>query len=102
MAAISLVEVSTAQMESDVQRLRAMLERTRSHIARLRDKMEAMNRMWEGPANRAIRQRFQADYERMLELCASIEELIRALESIRQAYDACENQVRGAVDALRI
>ena len=38
----------------------------------------------------------------MLALCTSIEGLIQILESIRQAYDTCEDQVRGVVDALRI
>ena len=88
MAAVNLVEVSTAQLNSDIRRLRT--------------KMDAMNGMWEGPANAAMRQRFQADYQQMQALCASIEELIQVLEAIRRSYDRCEDEVRSAVDALRI
>jgi len=102
MASISLVEVDTAQLGRDIQRLRATLRRTRDHIEALREKMAQMNNMWEGPANRAIRQRFQRDHAQMLALCSMLEELIQTLESIRQAYDACESSVRGAVDALRV
>lgn len=58
--------------------------------------------MWEGPANQAVRQRFQGDYERMQALCGSVEDLLNTLESIRQEYDGCESRVRDAVDALRI
>lgn len=102
MATISLVEVNTTQMSNDIKRLRTMLDRTRNHIESLRQKMAAMNGMWEGATNMAIRQRFKADHERMLALCTSLEELIRTLEAIRQAYDTCESNVRNAVDTLRI
>ncbi|MCI8398133.1 MAG: hypothetical protein HFF90_01840 [Oscillibacter sp.] len=102
MAAVNLVEVSTAQLNSDIRRLRAALEQTRKHVELLRTKMDAMNGMWEGPANAAMRQRFQADYQQMQALCASIEELIQVLEAIRRSYDRCEDEVRSAVDALRI
>ena len=102
MATISLVEVNTTQLSNDIKRLRTMLDRTRNHIKSLKGKMDAMNSMWEGPTNLAIRQRFQTDHERMLALCTSLEELIQMLETIRQAYDNCEGKVRSAVDALRI
>lgn len=102
MAVISVIEVNTAQLNSDIKRLRTTLRQTRGHIEALRGKMADMNSMWEGPSNMAVRQRFQADHERMLALCATLEELIQVLESIRQAYDTCEDRVRGAVDALRI
>jgi len=102
MAVISVIEINTAQLSSDIKRLRETLARTRNHIGQLRTKMDAMNSMWEGPTNLVMRQRFQEDHERMLALCSSIEELLQTLESIRQAYDTCENQVRGVVDALRV
>lgn len=102
MAAISLIEINTDQLSSDIKRLRTVLNRTRDHIKQLRAKMDDMNTMWEGPANLAMRQRFQGDYEKMLALCSSLEELIQILESIRQAYDTCESNVRSAVDALRV
>ncbi len=102
MAAISLIEINTERLSNDIKRLRTALSQTRNHIEQLRAKMAAMNSMWEGPTNLAMRQRFQEDHERMIALCSSLEELIQVLESIRQAYDTCEGQVRGAVDALRV
>ena len=102
MAVISVIEVNTEQLSGDIKRLRTTLQETRRHIETLRTKMTDMNNMWEGPSNMVIRQRFQADHERMLALCATLEELIQVLESIRQAYDTCENKVRSAVDALRV
>lgn len=102
MSAISLIDVSTDQLGGDIRRLRETLGRARDHIEGLRVKMEVLNGMWEGPANLAMRRRFQEDHQRMLDLCGSLEELIETLESIRRAYDACEDQVRSAVDALRV
>lgn len=102
MAAITLIEVHPPRLENDVRRLQSRLEQTRAHMERLRESMEALNRMWEGPANQAVRQRFREDYERMQALCKSIEEWIMILESIRRAYDECENQVRDTVYELRI
>lgn len=102
MAAISIIEINTVQLSSDIRRLNNILAQTRNHIEQLRAKMDAMNRMWEGPSNLALRQRFQADHERMLALCYSLDDLLQILESIRQAYDTCEDRVRGTVDALRV
>lgn len=102
MAAISVIEINTEQLDRDIQRLREKLSQTRTHINRLKDRMDAMNKMWEGTANQAVRQRFQRDHQNMLNLCEMLEELIQTLESIRQSYDSCENHVRSAVDALRI
>ena len=102
MAVISRIEVNTAQLSGDIKRLRAALRQTRGHVENLQAKMTEMNGMWEGPTNQAIRRRFQADHQRMLALCASLEELIQILESIRQTYDTCEDKVRTTVDALRI
>jgi len=102
MAVISLIEVDTAQLGRDIQQLQSTLRQTREHIETLRARMDEMNEMWEGPANRTMRQRFQRDHAQMLALCGSVESLLQTLESIRQAYDTCENNVRGVVDALRI
>lgn len=102
MSVISQIEVNTVQLGSDITQLRSTLSQTRNHIENIRVKMDAMNNMWEGPTNMAVRQRFQADHERMLALCSLLEGHIQVLESIRQAYDTCENKVRSAVDALRI
>ncbi len=102
MAVVSLIEINTVQLSGDIRRLRAELDNTRSHLKQLREKMLSMNSMWEGPANQVIQERFQEDHDQMLVLCSSLEGLIRTLESIRDAYDTCENNVRGAVDALRI
>lgn len=102
MAAISLVEVDTIQLGHDIQSLRTTLGKTKGHIETLRAKMAEMNNMWEGPANLTMRQRFQEDYEQMLALCTMLDGLIQTLETIRQSYDTCENNVRGVVDALRV
>ena len=59
MAVISLIEINTVQLGNDIKRLRTVLGQTRGHIEQLRSRMSDMNNMWEGPANLAMRQRFQ-------------------------------------------
>lgn len=102
MAQIARIEMDTQRLQRDIGLLREGRERARSHINELRNKMDAMNNMWEGPANAAMRQRFQKDYDYMMALCSTVQEMINTLESIRQAYDTCENNVHSLVSALRI
>jgi len=102
MAAITLIEINTNQLSNDIRQLRTTLNRTRGHIDHLHTSMEAMNNMWAGPANAVMRQRFRDDHETLLSLCSMLEELIQTLESIREAYDNCEDRVHSAVDALHI
>ena len=100
--AIQKIEVDTSRLSSDIQELRAGLRDTRSQVQRLKEKMDAMNAMWEGSANAVLRQRFQVDYENMTSFCDFIAELIEVLDTMRNAYDICENSVSSAVNALSI
>ncbi len=102
MASISVIEINTDQLNTDIKRLQNQLSQTRSHITRLKSQMDSMNSMWQGAANQTMQQRFRQDHDRMQNLCRMLEELIRVLESIRQAYDRCEGDVRDVVNALRV
>lgn len=99
---INDIGVHTGQMQTDIQNLRSMLSQTRRHLQSLSDSMESLNQMWSGEANAAMRLRFQQDYNSLSALCAFIEKLIQAMESSRQDYDQCDNQVASAVASLII
>lgn len=99
---ISNIEINTSRLNSDIRDLRTKLGNARNHVRELKSKMDAMNGMWAGQANSAMRQRFLLDYENMTSFCNFIEELLTSLETIRQSYDTCENNVTSAVNALSI
>lgn len=99
---VSEIGVHTGRINTDIQNLKNGLNRTRRHIRDLRERMDALNRMWDGEANAAMRLRFQADQESLISLCDFLDALIRQLEAARQEYDTCENDVSSAISALRV
>ena len=99
---ISKIEVNTVRLNSDTRSLREVLRNANRHIRDIKSKMDAMNGMWEGDAKDIMCQRFRIDYENMTAFCAFIDELLTSLETIRQSYDTCENDVTSAVSTLSI
>lgn len=99
---ISRIEVDPQHLNRDIRTLRTQLNQGRSHIKELKSQMDAMNRMWQGAAHEAMKQRFVSDYESLNRLCRTLEEIIAGLEQISKSYEDCEHRVHDAVQALTV
>ncbi len=99
---INRIEVDTGRINADIESLRTGLEAARDHLKQLSDRITAMNGMWSGDANDVMKLRFQSDYGSLQALCKDVQGLITRLETIRQAYDTCENNVKDVVNSLTV
>lgn len=69
-------------------------------IEQLKEVMDSLNSMWEGPAHDAEMARFQTDYDNMKELCRVYLDLINRLEIIYTDYFACHDELAELVIPL--
>lgn len=96
------IEVDTAQMERDRQAIRSELDKIRSGLGRLQEKMAALGAMWDGPAHDAFMAQANADYETIRQFGDEIAAYTEAMSYARTEYEQCESQVERTVASLRI
>ena len=68
----------------------------------LMSSVNSLNGMWAGTAHDTFVSAFSGDYERMGELCNTINSIIQCLENAKKEYAKCEQTVRSYVDSIVI
>jgi WXG100 family type VII secretion target len=100
--AIKEIEQNTDYLADDISRL----EQEKTILEQAIDEMFAavrdLDSTWEGPAKAAFVNQFQVDYNRCKEMNNRLASLIEKLETARNEYDKCENEVGDIVRSIRI
>ena len=91
------IEINIPSLRSDVDEMRAELIRIRDDMKKMFEAMQALDTMWDGPANRAFQLQFSGDYELMEDMCQTIDSLIAYGENAEKEYTNCENAVATAI-----
>ena len=102
MSNIYKLEVETQRLKADVESLRAEVRNLRDKGKDMMEGINALSAMWEGEAKNAFTEQFRIDYNGLLEMAKTLDELIRCLEDARQKYDTCEDAVGSIVAAIRV
>ena len=96
------IEIDASQLERDRQTIQSELDRIKTGIDQLRERMVNLGAMWEGPAHDVFMAQFQADYEYIQEFNSEIARYIETMEYARQEYEKCEIEVQQAIASVRI
>lgn len=96
------IETDTMALERDMQTIQSELERVRTEINQLEEKMVNLGAMWEGPAHNAFMVQFNADYELIQEFGNEIGVYIETMEYAVREYQKCEREVQQAIASIRI
>ena len=96
------IGVNTNTLASQVDSLRAELERVRSDIDGMYEAVQTLDTMWDGPANDAFRTQFTTDKEAMEELCKTVQSIIDSMDNAKKEYDSCEMNVSQIISAIQI
>lgn len=96
------IEVDTIALEKDRETIQSEMDRVRTGINQLKDKMVNLGAMWEGPAHRAFMAQFHADYEFIEEFHAEIGKYIETMQYAQQEYEKCESNVQQTIASIRI
>lgn len=96
------IEIDTVALERDRQTIRSELDKIRTGIDRLREKMVNLGAMWEGPAHDAFMAQFNTDYVFIQEFCSEIGKYTETMEYAQKEYQKCDNAVQQAIASIRI
>ncbi len=94
-------EVDVQRLNTDIERAKGSLNYIKSNLKIMFGEIKELDSMWDGKANNAFNIQFNNDYEMMQSVCKNLESLISALETSRQDYIKCENQVASAIRSMK-
>lgn len=97
-----IIEINISTLGTDITNMRTELTNLRSEMDKAYASVAELDQMWNGPANDAFNQAFQADKQGMEEMCKIIESLIEYMENAEKEYRNCESAVSAEIDAIRI
>ncbi|MDO4617061.1 MAG: WXG100 family type VII secretion target [Lachnospiraceae bacterium] len=96
------IEISTDALNRDRNTIESELDQIRAGVNQLREQMEQLGSMWEGPSHDVFLRQFQADYNYILEFQKQLEEYIAAMEYAGKEYKKCESSVLQAISSIRV
>lgn len=96
------IEVDTQALNRDRQTIQSELDKVRTEISQLKEKMANLGTMWEGPAHDAFMAQFNADYEFIQGFGNELGTYIETMEYAQREYEKCENAVEQAIASIRI
>ena len=94
--------VNTDTLRSDVSKIEESFNSMKSRIAEIYENVEALNALWDGPANDSFNQAFKQDHSNVNAYFTTLNNIIEQLDRSRENYDKCETEVENMVDSLHV
>ena len=98
----NMVRVNTDQMNNDIAVLSDSLHRVKTEAKTIYDGVEALNGMWDGPANDSFAGQFRNDFQIVDKCINELIEYIQLLTEDRKQYNDCETNVYEMVEHLDV
>ncbi len=96
------ITINTATLAGDINELKEALSSARAQLEEMFGQVAELDAMWDGSANREFNRQFGIDYEGAKKVCEAVESLSAHMESARDRYNRCENEVHGVVAAIAL
>jgi len=102
MAEVVEIGIDTSALDRDTGTLNGTLNRLQTELDGMYESVRMLDTMWDGPANEAFNQQFQADHRNMQQICETVQALVRSMEHASRSYSSGEAQVMQLVDSIRL
>ena len=96
------IEIETNLLTQDKETIQNQVRVLKSRMAGLKDQMERLSGMWEGPAKETFMIQFWSDCDFIQDFFSEMDAYVDAMEYARQEYEKCENNVSQIVASIRI
>lgn len=100
--AVMYMEIDVSQLNSDIRSLKEGTEQAKKNLNSMLQEMEELNAMWQGRANQAFREQVEKDKAAIEKLLERLTYLSECMDYASGEYMRCENEVKDAVEAIRI
>ncbi len=96
------IEIETNLLMQDKETIQNQVQVLKSRMAGLKEQMERLSGMWEGPAKKTFMSQFWSDCDFIQDFFSEMDAYVDAMEYARQEYEKCENNVSQIVASIRI
>ena len=98
----NMVNVNTERMNNDISTLSDSLNNAKTEAKAIYEGVEALNGMWDGPANDSFAGQFRSDFQIEEKCINEMIDYIQLLTEDHKRYVDCENCVYEMVDHLDV
>ena len=96
------IEIKTEALKNDAKQMSEALSRLKGDIGNMNEAVASLNGMWQGRSHDAFVNQYLSDYDKMSELCKTVDKLIGCLNFAVEQYDFCDDSVRNLVKTIKI
>ena len=96
------IKVNTGAINRDAGTMEESIQRIRKRAASLKEAMQQLDEMWDGPSSEAFKASFQADREALEGIIKGLDEIHRYATEAKNKYDSCEGKVAGLISQIRV
>lgn len=96
------IEIETRLLGQDKDTVQEEIQSLKSQTEKLKEQVETLGGMWEGPAKDAFMNQFAEDCEFIESFFAEMDAYVQAMEYAEMEYNKCENEAARIVEAIEI
>jgi len=96
------IEIETSLLAQDKDTIQGEIQSLKTHMTQMREQMEQLSGMWEGPAKEAFMNQFWSDFDYIQSFLTEMDTYTEAMEYAQREYEKCENDVAQIIGAIQI
>ena len=96
------IEVNIQTLEQDIKDMEEALKLVESDMTSMFESVNALDTMWDGPANAAFNRQFLADKQPFEALCEAVDGIIDSMDNAKNSYRKCEATVKEEINRIKI
>ncbi len=96
------IRVNTGRLGSDADRIQGYVNNIIKELHIIQDHVEAMVKMWEGPAKKTFYQAFVNDMQAMEAEVKHMQEIYLYDRSAKKTYETCEQKVAAMIAEIKV
>ena len=96
------IEIETRLLAQDKDTIQGEIQSLKTYMTQMREQMEQLSGMWEGPAKEAFMNQFWSDFDYIQSFLTEMDTYTEAMEYAQREYEKCENDVAQIIGAIQI
>lgn len=96
------IRVNITTLSSNLATLVSQAKQAHTSFEGLKSSINALHATWDGPSHDALTAQFEGDASVMQESLDLLDKFLSSVESARDEYKKCEDQVSTKIDSIRV
>lgn len=96
------IKVNTGAINRDAGTIAESIKSMKKTAASLKDAMQQLDEMWDGPSSEAFKASFHQDREGLEGIIKGLDEVYKYGTEAKSKYDSCEGKVADLISQIRV